>query len=221
MKSEGVRPNWATQAFRVTNTFTLAYLAAGALFYLCPLYLWSSLAFESVLRQQEGGLSVGCKHWPIQSPSDGLWRKSGDGCKVGLGALKISSTCWEYVSCDSIRASLLFLKMCESSVKSFLNPTCFPIFPPPLLSWWPLLCRFAFPVKHCLVPCAVSVRPDCLPLSVIFLTWWLLLILLVWTAKTPLVSHGDQHGTRSVRWILKFSECNGKWCLAACCSKSQ
>ena len=110
-------------------------------------------------------------------------------------------------------------KQCQIFLKSHLFS--YPTPPPPLLSWWPPLCRFAFPLKHCLVPCAVSVRPDWLPLSVVFLTWWLLLILLVWTAKIPLVSHGDQHGTRSVRWILKFSECNGKWCLAACCSKSQ
>ena len=169
MGSEGARHNWGTKTFRVTNPFTLAYLAAGAVFYLWPLYLWSSLAFESVLRQQEGGLSMGCKRWPIQSPSDGLWGKSGDGCKVGLGALKISSTPWEYVSCDFIRALLLFLKMCKSNVKSFLNPSCFPILPPPPLSWWPLFCRFAFPMKHCLVPCAVLVGPDCLLLSVVFL----------------------------------------------------
>ena len=180
MGSEGARHSWATNTLRVTNTFSLAYLAAGALFHLWPLYLWSSLAFESVLRQQEGGLSMGCKHWLIQSPSDGLWRKSGDGCKVGLGALKISSTPWEYVSCNCIRALLLFLKMCKSNVKSFLNPSCFPILSHlhchgdhcfihllsqwniawfHVLSWWDLIacpvCRFS-----CLVAASDSTGFD-------------------------------------------------------------
>lgn len=87
------------------------------------------------------------------------------------GALRVSST-RESVSWDFIGALPLFLTTCEGSVGSFLNPMCFPTLLPCYSgdrSWVHLLSK----MKRCLVPCAVVVGPECLPLFVVSLAWWL------------------------------------------------